>query len=184
MSSTNWPDRIYDNHYLSKTSFGKPYGVLFSSGKYYKVAHKLALKLLHQFEFFKPALMEGLVAFEAAEFVTELDKRIGSAQTDKAQRRNDDKGAEEKFWLTFSPHQMFERNTLNVIWQVVSSSRFDSDDDPVFKKLMASLSLANRTFVVPNTILEVFPILRHIPRLTFLGPLYDCSHYYYSVFRV
>ena len=187
MTSSSWPDKFYENHYLFKASFGKPYGVLFGGGKYYKRASKLAFKLLHQFEFFKPSRMEGLVVFEATEAAAALEQRVAAAAI-PAEKDNPDhmqeEGKDGRKWLTLCPHTMFERNTLNIIWQVVASSRFDKDDDPIFEKLMALMNRFNRTFELPNSILEVFPILRHFPSLTVLGSLYECSNFYYKVFRV
>ena len=126
--------------------------------------------------------METSVAFEASEFVEELSNRFESKANEK-----DLDGLEKQegpTWLTLCPHTMFERNTLNVIWQLVTSSRFDSGDDPAFQKLMTLMHRANRTFTAPNTILEVLPFFRHIPHLTFLGAWWDCSNFYYNVFKV
>ena len=176
MTSSNWSDRFHENHYLFRASFGKPYGFLFAGGKYYKRASKLALKLLHQFEFFKPCRMEGLVTFEASELAAALEHRIG-VDAEK-------NGQHGRKWLTFTPHAMFQRNTLNAIWQVVVSSRFEVDDDPVFRKLMALLNKFNRAFDLPNSLVEFIPFLRCFPALTFLGPLYDCSNFYYKIFGV
>ena len=176
-SSSGWLDRIYENNCFSKSSFGKPNGLLAGGGNYFKSAHKLALKLLNQFEFFKPSRMEGLVAFEAAEFEAELCKRISGA-SDAVRQGN-------HTWLTLCPHKMFERYTLNVIWQIVSSSRFEKDD-PLLTEMMKMQNRANQSFNYPNSILEVFPGLQHTPAAawTYIGPMIEVSDFYYRIFRV
>ena len=166
-SSSLWPDRLYDNHYMHTSTFNKPLGLLFGTGEHYKRAHRLTLKLLHQFEFFKPSRMESFITYEISEIESNLEKNIGKH------------GGE----YTFCTHGMFQIATLNNIWQLIAGRRF-AYDDPSVHEMLDSWNKANREQSIGFTMLEIIPFLKYFPRLSFLQSTQHMSNITYDHFRV
>ena len=168
MSSSDWINRLSQNHYLYDASFNKPIGLLFSNGSDWKEARKLTLKLLHQLDFFRPKHFEKFITYEVNQVEQGLRKRI------------EENGGQE---VTLCPHQMFEIHTLNIVYQVIMKKRFEHGD-PFAEELLRTLNEANREFNAGSSILDVFPWFRHIPGLTFLDLWKRASIVCYDYFRV
>ena len=167
MSSPLWPDRVSLNHYMHRSTFDKPLGLLFGSGEWREKSSRLTVKLLHHFEFFKPQRMESLISFEMSEIEADLTKRI------------DEAGGT----LIFSPHTMFEVGTMNVVCQVLFGQRYSSRD-PMVLELLDKMNTANREFSLGYTMLEVIPWLKYFPRLSWLHSLAFCSDMVYRICSV
>ena len=167
-SSSLWPNRLFENHYMHTASFNKPLGLLFGTGEYYKRANRLTLKLLHQFGFFKPSRMESFIVYEVSELESKLQKNI------------DENGGVE---YTFSTHGMFQIATLNTVWFLIAGTRF-SYDDPAAHEMLGSWNVANREQSIGFTILEILPFLKYFPGLTFLKSTQRMSNIMYGHFRV
>ena len=168
MSSPLWPDRVSLNHYMHRSTFDKPLGLLFGSGELREKSSRLTVKLLHQFEFFKPQKMEGLISFEMSEIESDLSQRIDGTENGK---------------LIFSPHTMFEVSTMNVVCQVLFGKRYNPKD-PMVLKLLEKMNVANREFSMGYTILEVMPWLKYFPRLSWIQSLIVASDKTYQLCAV
>ena len=171
MTCSHWANRFPHNHYMFTTTFDKDIGILFGNGSRWKEARRLTLRLLHQLNFFKPNKMELFIMPEIEEIVDMLGQKVDPAA-----------GAGAEPYI-FSPHQMFEVGTLNVVCQVIMERRFDHSDPQVIH-ILDEMNRANREFSAAYTILEFFPWLKHIPRLTFLGSAQRFSNLLYDFFRV
>ena len=167
MSSSLWPDRVSLNHYMHRSTFDKPLGLLFGSGEWREKSSRLTVKLLHQFEFFKPQKMEGLISFEMSEIEGDLANRI------------DEAGGK----LIFSPHTMFEVGTMNIVCQILFGRRYSSRDPKVLE-LLDKMNTANRGFSLGYTMLEVIPWLKYFPRLCWIHSIGVCSDMVYRICSV
>ena len=170
MTCPRWANRFPQNHYMYTTTFGKTIGLLFGNGMRWKEARRLTLKLLHQLEFFKPTKMESFIMPEIVEIVELLGEKV-----DAVEQAGDP--------YCFSPHQMFEVATLNVVCQVIMERRFHHSD-PQVQQMLEEMNVANREFSAAYTVLEAFPWLKHIPPLTFLGSAKRFSNLMYDFFKV
>ena len=168
MSSSLWPDRVSLDHYMHRTTFDKPLGLLFGGGELREKSSRLTVKLLHQFEFFKPQKMEVLISFEMSEIEADLSQRIDGTENGK---------------LIFSPHTMFEASTMNVVCQVLFGKRYGLKD-PMVVKLLEKMNRANREFSAGYTMLEWMPRLKYFPRLTWLYSTMVCSDMTYKICAV
>ena len=168
MSSSAWINRVPPNHYLHEGSFKKPLGLLFGNGNDWKEVRKLASKLLHELDFFKPKHLEKFIVYEISQVEKELKTRI------------EKNGGNE---VTLCPHQMFEIHTLNIVYQVMMKKRFEHGD-PVAEEILRTANEANRQFNLGTSIVDVFPWLRHIPGLTFADAAHRAANACYNYFTV
>ena len=116
MSCPRWAHRFPHNHFMYTTSFGKAIGLLFGNGLHYKEARRVTLKLLHQLGFFSPNKMELFLLPEICEIVENLGLEVETAATNNGGP------------YYFSPRQMFEVATLNVVCQLIIERRFRHSD--------------------------------------------------------
>ena len=168
MGSAAWINRVPPTYYLNGASFKKPLGLVFGTGNDWKEVRKLASKLLHELDFFKPKHLEKLILYEIAQVEQELKVRIeksGGCQ------------------VSLCPHTMFEIHTLNIVYQVMMKKRFEHGD-PVAEEILRTANEANRQFNAGTSILDVFPWLRRIPGLTFMDAVKRASDVCYSYFTV
>ena len=175
MSSVKWISLFKDDYYMFKCTFGKPYGLLFGGGEYWKQARTLTLRILHQLQFYNQDNMERLVELE----IDEITAKIHGMIKEDGQKAGSGRNGE----ATFMPHRLFQVHALNLVSQSGWSERFDNESY-FMTDIIGAGNEMNRTFNVGFGFLEVLPWLRHLPDLTFYGPYKRANDIIVKYFQV
>ena len=167
MSSSAWSDRFRSNYYIHTWSFGKPLGLFFGGGSYWKEARKLTVKLFQQLDVYKQENLENFINFE----VGDLEGEILDAVKHGGGR------------ATVTMYEKCQLHTLNVVIQVILGKRF-SRDDPTATKMTSLIQAGNRQINLGTSILEIFPWLLRLPFLRFMkdfDSMIACVHEFLKV---
>lgn len=170
LNSSSWPDRVTSNYFMHLIAYNKPLGLIFGCGETYRKTKKLAVRLLHQLDFFKTDKIEKFSSLEISELCDKLEKKIV------------EKGANNS--LVVKPHKLFQAHALSIIWQVIVGTRFDSKN-PILNNFLKMVMDGAKKYTSGHTGSDAkSPLVRFFNRIRCFHLAYVSHMETYSIFKV
>jgi methyl farnesoate epoxidase/farnesoate epoxidase len=153
MKSENYDDRI-DFDWVLDRSYGKKIGLIFSEGEFGRETRRLMMRILRDYGFGKKTTMESLILDEWEEFNAMLKEKVA-------------KNPRVTIDCTFNGPM------ANIVWSLISGTRFRLDDPELRELLDAINGFARAGQVGGTSLLAAFPFLsKYFPELTGFNELH------------
>ena len=170
--SSSWLNRTLDSqkHYVHVLSFNKPIGILFGNGPHWKESRRIIVKLFKEHKLLDQVYVEDLYSSEIRLLLQDLHSRIDQDENNNGS-------------AVFSPRHLFDEPVLNVIFKILFGRKI-SENETKEGGLVDQLNYCNTTFTACLSSIEYFPVLKHFPKLTFMGSVLKLCHTIYDIAAV
>ena len=149
LTNDEWLERTDDRMMLLRV-YEKKQGLFHGHLNLWKFSRRFTVRNLREYGFGKKETMEMFVGRETSDIQKTLDRLVTEGDGH------------------FVPHHFFDIPALNIVWAMITGTRFDHGD-PEVRKLVDGMIKVNHALKFTGGILSAFPILHKVLPDSLLG---------------